>query len=458
MAEFLTDYLPLIMLGALAALIFTGFPVAFVLAGVGVAAMLLALMLGTFPDSAFYNVPARIYGNFSRSWIYPAVAMFLFMGVALERSGIAREMLNCLHLILRRVPGSVALTVTFIGILLAPTAGLVGASVGMLTVIALPAMIRLGYPTSVAASAVAAGGTVGLIMPPGLMLIFLATHIGVTVGEMFMSTVYPGLLLIGAYFMYFLTRGVISSSMRASTVVVEQLSTESFVLYILRSLVLPVVLVAAVLGSIVAGWATTSQSAAVGAVGSVLLMVLNGSFTIRRFNGVLLVTVEITVMVILIILAAQVFSYPFRFFNGDELVSDFVRGLGQGDWGVLLTVLFIIFLLGFFIDWIEITVITLPIFLPILNALNFEAYTGSPGNSAIWLGVLIALVLQTSFLPPPFGFALFHIRAAAPPSVGLGEIYRGAAPVLGIQIAVIVLVIMFPMLSTQLPRAVFGID
>ena len=240
--------------------------------------------------------------------------------------------------------------------------------------------------------------------------------------------------------------------------VAEQFSAIPFMLYVLRSLVLPVTLVAAVLGSIVAGWATTSQSAAVGAVGSVFLMILNGSFTIRRFNEVLRVTVEITVMVILIILAAQVFSYPFRFFSGDELVSDFVRGLGQGDWGVLLTVLFIIFVLGFFIDWIEITVITLPIFLPLLNGLDFEAYTGSAGKSAIWIGVLIALVLQTSFLTPPFGFALFHIRAAAPSSVGLGDIYRGVAPVLGLQLIVIFLVIMFPALSTQLPHAVFGID
>lgn len=455
MTELIIDGLPIYMLVALAGLIFTGFPVAFVLAGVGIGAAILAWALGEFPGIAFYNLPPRLYDNISNSWIYPAVAMFLFMGVALEKSGIAREMLNCLHRVLRCVPGNVAIAVIIIGVLLAPTAGLVGASVGTLTVIALPAMLRLGYPKPFATSAVAAGGTLGLILPPGLMLIFLAVNLGVTVGEMFMSTVVPGLCLIAAYLLYFIVRGITVTGAPPEENNEDRMPVAMFAVYVLRGLALPMLLIAAVLGSIIAGWATTSQSAAVGALGSIVLMALNGSLSFQNMNAVLRSTLEITAMVILIVLAAQVFSYPFRFFSGDEMVSNFIRSLGQGDWGVLLTVLFIIFVLGFFIDWIEITVITLPIFFPLLKTLDFSAHTGSPELTVIWLAVLIALVLQTSFLTPPFGFALFHIRGAAPPEVRLGDIYRGVLPVLALQGLTIALVLALPWLATDLPNAVF---
>ena len=458
MAEFLNDYLPVIMLVAFAALIFTGFPVAFLLGGVGIATTLIAMLVGIFPENAFYNIPLRLFGNFSHSYIYPAVAMLLFMGVALEQSGISREMLKCLHLLFRRVPGSLAVSVTIIGVLLAPSAGMVGASVSTLTLVALPTMIDSRYPVPVATSAVAAGGTLGLILPPGLMLIFLASRLGVTVGEMFLATVIPGLLLVGIYILYFIARGTLDPAMRQSREPEEEISGLQLLIYVLRSLALPAFLIAAVLGSIIGGFATPPQSAAVGAVGGLLLMVLNGSFSLQRLHAVIRGTLEITAMVILIVMAALIFSYPFRFFSGDELVRDFIGALGFEDWGILITVLLIIFVLGFFIDWIEITVITIPIFFPLLMALDFTGYTGSPTLSVIWLATLFALILQTSFLTPPFGFALFHIRSAAPPWVKISDIYRGVMPILILQLVMIVLVLLFPSLATYLPDAVFDVS
>ncbi len=463
MTEFLAENLPIIMLVAFAVLIFTGFPVASMLAGVGIAAALVAIFIDVFPEAAFYNIPLRISGNFPHSWVYPAVVMLLFMGVALEKSGIAREMLNCLHLLFLRVPGSLAVCVTIIGILLVPSAGLVGASVGTLTLVALPTMLAQRYPVPVATSAVAAGGTLGLILPPVLMLIFLADQMGVTVGAMFLSTVIPGFMLVGGYILYFLVRGLLDPALqRAATHVPEEeserLPSGLLVLYILRSLVLTALLIATVLGSIIAGWVTTSQSAALGAAGSLVLRLLNGSFSIRRLHEVIRSILEITAVVFLIVMAAQIFSYPFRFLSGGELVRELITGLGLNDWGILLTVLLIILVLGFFIDWIEITVITLPIFYPLLITPDFAAYAGSPHLAAISIGAQIAMVLQTSFLTPSFGFALFHIRAAAPPSVQLLDIYRGVAPILGLQLAMIVLVLMFPALAAHLSDTVFDVS
>ena len=458
MAEFLTDYLPILMLIVFAVLIFTGFPVAFLLGGVGVATTLVAMAAGIFPEEAFYNNSLRIFGTFSGSYIFPAVAMLLFMGVALEQSGVSREMLKCLHLLFRRVPGSLAVSVTIIGVLLAPSAGMVGASVSMLTLVALPTMIDRHYPVQVAASAVAAGGTLGLILPPGLMLIFLASRLQLTVGEMFLATVVPGLLLVAIYIFYFICRGVIDPAMRGSRVSEESISGLQLLVYVLRSLALPALLIAAVLGSIIGGYATPPQSAAVGAVGSLLLMVFNGSFSVRRLHTVIRGTLEITGMVILIVMAALVFSYPFRFFSGDELVRDFIGSLGFEDWGILISVLVITFVLGFFIDWIEITVITIPIFFPLLMNLDFTSYTGSPTLTVVWMATLFALILQTSFLTPPFGFALFHIRSAAPAWVKISDIYKGVMPILALQLIVIMLVLFVPGLATYLPDAVFEIS
>ncbi len=450
--QFLTEYLALFMLATFALLLFTGYPVALLLIGVGLGFSALGLALDVFPLIAFYNVPLRIFSSISNSFLYPAVPMLLFMGVALEKSGLARDMLISFRLLLSWVPGNLAIAVTLLGILLAPAAGLVGASVATLTLVALPTMLERGYRPSTATGAIAAAGTLGIILPPGLMLFFLAELMSVSIGEMFLATFIPGFMLAGMFILFHLMRGIVDRVRGRQAVVERETEPPAHLpLYVIRSLGLPLALIAVVLGSIIAGWATPPQSAALGAAGGVVLMLINRRFTFRLLHEVVISTTLMTSMVFFVLIAANVFSYPFRYFAGDDLILEMLSGLGFGNWGMLVTILGVIFVLGFFIDWIEITIITLPIFFPILAGLDFTAHTGSPNLAVIWIAVLIALVLQTSFLTPPFGFSLFFVKGAAPPSVRLQDIYRGIIPMVLLQILGIALVMALPALATLLP-------
>lgn len=454
--DWLIDNLALLMVLALAVLLFSGFPVALVLIGVSLCFSVIGYALDLFPIVAYYNIPLRIFSNVGENLIYPAVPMLLFMGIALERSGIGRELLTCLEVLLRRVPAGLAVTVTLIGIILAPSAGLVGASVATLAFLSLPTMLERGYRPSFATGSVAAAGTLGLILPPAIMLYFLADELGVLISHMFLSTIVPGLLLAALYLVYYVGSAIVDPRIAPSVGPPPARGRWQLAVYTLRSLALPVLLVVLVLGSIIAGLATPTQSASVGAAGAILLMAANGSLSWRTLHDVLTKTALLTGMVFFVVIAATVFSYVFRYFGGDALVLDLLRGLGFGDWGMLLTMLAVIFVLGFFIDWIEITLITLPIFEPVLKTLDFSAYVGSPQLAAVWIAVLIALNLQTSFLTPPFGFALFFLKGAAPPEVKLGDIYRGIVPIVAIQLFAIGLVLALPCLATWLPVYAVG--
>lgn len=449
--DVLTDNLALFMVLALAVLLFSGLPVALVLIGVALGFGLIGYLLGEFPLIAYWNIPPRIYATLGENLLYPAVPMLLFMGSALEKSGIGRELLTCLHVLLRRVPASQAIAVTLIGIILAPSAGLIGASVATLAYLALPTMLERGYKASFASGSIAAAGTLGLILPPAIMLFFLSDLLGVMLAHMFLSTVLPGLLLATLYIVYYVAAAKIDPQIAPPPETVDARGTVDLTLYVLRSLALPVLLIVLVLGSIVTGLAAPTQSASVGAAGALLLMVLNRSLTLRTLHEVVTSTAQLTAMVFFIAIAATVFSYMFRYFGGDTMILKLLRGLGLGNWGTLLTIMAIIFILGFFIDWIEIALITLPIFHPVLQALDFSAYVGSPELAAIWITVLIALNLQTSFLTPPFGFALFFLKGSAPPGVTIADIYRGIMPVVAIQILGIGLVMAMPWLATWLP-------
>jgi tripartite ATP-independent transporter DctM subunit len=354
-------------------------------------------------------------------------------------------------MLLRRVPASQAVAVTLIGVILAPTAGLVGASVATLAYLALPTMLEHGYRKSFATGSVAAAGTLGLILPPAIMLYFLADELGVFISQMFLSTIVPGLVLVVLYLAYYIGTAMLDPRIAPPLAPLPTRDARQLAIYVVRSLALPVLLVALVLGSVIVGLATPTQSACVGAAGAILLMLLNRSYSLRVLHEIVQGTALMTAMVFFIALAATVFSYVFRYFGGDTLMLELLRGLGFGDWGMLLTMLTIIFVLGFFIDWIEITLITLPIFEPVLKALDFSAYVGSPELASLWIAVLIALNLQTSFLTPPFGFALFFLKGAAPPSVALRDIYRGIAPIVAIQLLGIALVLTLPGLATWLP-------
>ncbi|MGB7301691.1 MAG: TRAP transporter large permease subunit [Burkholderiaceae bacterium] len=451
------DALPFVMLGTLALLLFSGLPVAIILCGLGVGFCIVGIALGEMPWVAMYGIPPKLAYAVSGPF-YPAVAMLLFMGVALEKSGIAADMLSCLRVLLRWMPGGMAIAVLLIGVILAPAAGIVGASVVTLSLIALPAMLQNGYRPEVATGAVAAAGTVGIILPPAVMLFFLAGKFQVPMGSMFMATIVPGGILIVLYLLYYL----VTSWLRPPSAPLNEAANLlpgnrwSWALLILRGLVAPLALICLVLGSIIAGWVTPSQSGAIGAAGGLLLVFINGRMSWPLFRDMIAGTANLTAMVFFIIMAAAVFSYPFRYFGGDTAISDALTALDIGPWPMLLLIVSIIFVLGFFIDWIEITVITLPLFVPVLQGLAL--YGLEPGSPAtmLWIAGLVALVLQTSFLTPPFGFALFFLKGSAPPGVTLADIYRGIAPILVIQLVVIGLVLAMPALITWLPALVYA--
>jgi tripartite ATP-independent transporter DctM subunit len=447
----LIDILPLIMLATLAVGLFSGLPVAILLAGLGVLFSLIGVAMGEMPVVALLNIPLRAISSISNSLIYPAVPMLLFMGVALEKSGIAADLLSCLEYLFRGIPAGMAIAVTLLGIVLAPSAGLVGASVATLALIALPTLLRHGYGPRLASGVISASGTIGLILPPAIMLFFLAQHVRVPIGNIFLSTLLPAAFLALGYICYF----VIAYRLRPeASVLAHKKPVEGAVkwaFFLLRGLILPAALIFAVLGSIIFGWATAPQSGAIGAAGGFFLIVLNGRLNWPIFRETIEATVLMTAMVFFIVLAASVFSYPFRYFGGDDLVADLMASIPLGEWGMLLLVLGIIFVLGFFIDWIEITVITLPILMPVLAGLEFAGHLPDTETRGIWIAALLALTLQTSFLTPPFGFALFFLKGAAPPEVRLGDIYRGVVPVIAVQVIGIALVLSWPVLATWLP-------
>jgi tripartite ATP-independent transporter DctM subunit len=452
----MVEALPVLMLGALILGLFSGLPVAVVLTGLGIGFSFVGVALGEMPLIALYNVPLKMWGSVSGSLIYTAVVMLLFMGVALEKSGIARELLRCMQLLFRRVPGGLALAVIVIGVILAPAAGLVGASVVTLTLIAMPAMLSRGYSAEVASGSIAAAGTVGIILPPAVMLFFLAGQFQVTIGSMFLATLLPGGILIGAYLLYYFVRGLRTATPAGIGLEAGPESFAGWVILLTRGLVLPLGLVALVLGSIIFGWATPRQSAALGAAGGIVLMALNGRLTWPVFKDVVMSTATLSAMVFFIIVAATVFSYPFVYFGGNDLIADGLTALEVGPWAMLAVILFIIFLLGFFIDWIEITVIFLPLFFPVLAQLDFAGHAPPGKMTMVWLATLIAMTLQTSFVTPPFGFALFFLKGAAPPGVSLVHIYRGIVPIVFIQLCAIALVLAWPSLSVWLPISTYG--
>lgn len=442
------ELLPVGMVLALMVLLFTGYPVAFVLIGVTAVFAAIAMLTDQMAPAMLAAFSYRLYGLFSENLIFPAVPPLVLMGVALARSGLASDLFHALGYLLRAVPGGSLLAVLVLGILLAPSAGLLGAAVGVLALAALPTLLEQRYDPALASGAVAAAGTLGVILPPAIMLFFLADQVGTLLVAAFAAVLIPAALLVVGYVAYIVLRSSARQKVLATSADTVAVAPD----HIAAKLMLPTALVAGVLLSIIYGWATAPQSGSLGALGAVLLMLGNRSFSWSRLREILLETGYITAMVFLIIIAANAFSFVFRVLEGDEIVATFLNSLGLGNWGKLLFILGVIFALGFFIDWLEIVLITLPIFAGVLASLDFSAHVGDPQLVKIWIGAAIAIVLQTSFLTPPFGFALFFLRGAAPPGVRMEDIYRGVAPIVAIQIAVLGAVLAVPWLATQLPQ------
>jgi tripartite ATP-independent transporter DctM subunit len=449
---YIEDYLPLFMFFALGSLLFSGYPVAFVLGGIGLTFGFVGMYFDVFDFIQFFNLAPRIWGGIAENLVLTAIPMFIFMGTMLEKSGVANDLLHCLQVLLRRVPGGLALSVTLMGTIMAATTGIIGASVVMMTLLALPVMVNRGYNVPLATGTIAASGTLGILIPPSIMLVIMADLLARSVGNLFVAAVIPGFILAGMYMLYILVlcgfRPKLAPPLPED---VGPQTTLAILIMVLRSFVPPLFLIFLVLGSILFGWATPTEAAGVGAAGSILLALFGRKLTWSVMRDVVERSALTGAMLFGIFLGATCFSYVFRALGGDDLVVGTVEAMGFGSWGLLFVLMGLVFLLGFFFDWIEITLIVLPIFAPIIELLDFGDHV-MPQEVVYWFAILIAVNLQTSFLTPPFGFALFYLKGVAPPEVRIQQVYKGIIPFVLLQITGLGLVIGFPDLALWLPR------
>ncbi|PHS26356.1 MAG: C4-dicarboxylate ABC transporter [Methylophaga sp.] len=423
----------LVMFAVLFIFLLAGFPVAFTLGAV-------ALAFGSlFLGLDFFNLlPLRIWGIMTNFTLL-AVPLFVFMGVILEKSGIAEELLETMGRLFGRVRGGLAISVVAVGALLAATTGVVGASVVTMAVIALPAMLKHGYAPTLAAGTIAASGTLGQIIPPSIILILLGDVIGVPVGQLFIAAAVPGMMLVLAYMAYI---GFIAwRHPELAPAIKTDPNDGDLLLKVFKSLLPPLALVLAVLGSIFFGVASPTESAAVGAFGAMVLALMHGKLNVTNLQQALQQTTRLTSMVFLILIGATAFGLVFVGMGGDDLIFDIFNGLPGGKWSFLIISMLLIFILGFFLDFIEICFIVVPIIAPVAIHLGLDP---------LWFALLIAINLQTSFLTPPFGFSLFYLKASAP-SLELTTIYRGVIPFIVIQVVVLAILISFPAVALWLP-------
>ncbi len=430
----------LIMFGVVIAALMIGFPVAFTLGAVSM------VFGGIFLGFGFFELlPMRIWGVMTNFTLL-AVPLFIFMGIMLEKSGIAEELLETMGMLFGRVRGGLAVSIVIVGALLAATTGVVGATVVAMGVIALPALLKHGYRTELATGTIAASGTLGQIIPPSIVLILLADVIGVPVGQLFAGAVVPGFLLI-TLFIVFIMIVAWRKPEYAPAIDVKKLQAErgdrNLWIAVVTGLLPPLLLVVAVLGSIFFGIASPTESAAIGALGAMVLAVLRRRLTMPNLQGTMRQTTRMTSMVFLILIGATTFGLVFRGMGGDMLVEDLMMELPGGVWGFLLVSMLVVFILGFFLDFIEICFVVVPIIAPIAIMMDIDP---------VWFAILIAMNLQTSFLTPPFGFSLFYLKAVAPPTVKITQIYRGVVPFIIIQLSVLGLLIAFPDVVTWLPQ------
>jgi len=429
----------LAMFAVVIVLLMFGYPVAFTL---GAVAMAFGLC---FQGLEFFDLlPLRIWGIMTNFTLL-AVPLFIFMGIVLEKSGIAEDLLETMGLLFGRVRGGLAVSIVMVGALLAATTGVVGATVVTMGVIALPALLKHGYHTGLATGTIAASGTLGQIIPPSIILILLADVIGVPVGQLFMGALTPGLLLILLFMIYILVMAWWRPRL-APVVDPERLSGGAEIRLwprVIRSLLPPLFLIVAVLGSIFFGVASPTESAAVGALGALLLAALYRRMNLRYLSESLCQSTRLTSMVFMILIGATAFGLVFRGMGGDLLVEDLMMQVPGDEWGFLAISMMLIFVLGFFLDFLEICFIVVPILAPIADLM---------GINLLWFAVLIAMNLQTSFLTPPFGFSLFYLKAVAPASVRIQQIYRGIIPFVVIQVVALLLLLIFPRVTLWLPE------
>ncbi|MFT4808388.1 MAG: tripartite ATP-independent transporter DctM subunit [Paraglaciecola sp.] len=448
------EYISLLMFLAVCLVLLLGYPVAYSLAGTALIFAGAGAFFGVFDTSYLQAVPSRLFGIVSNQTLI-AVPLFVFMGVMLEKSRVAEDLLLAMEQVLGRLKSGLAVSVVLVGMLLAASTGIVGATVVTMGLLSLPTMLKKGYSPSFACGAICATGTLGQIIPPSIALVLLGDVLSsafqqaqlnmgifsprsVSVGDLFVGALVPGFLLVAMYLLYVL----IFAGRQIDTS--QQQSEQSLISVsaLLTALFPPLLLIFMVLGSILGGFATPTEAAGVGAAGALVLALINKQLNLQKLKDVMMSTTKVTSMVFLILIGASIFSLVFRGFGGEELIEELFASLPGGVFAAVLLVMVVIFLLGFILDFIEITFVVVPLVAPVLLAM---------GVDPIWLGIMIAVNLQTSFLTPPFGFALFYLRGVAPPEVKTSHIYRGVAPFILIQLFLLACLAIWPSLVTWLP-------
>ena len=448
------EWIPLLMFAGVCAALLLGYPVAFTLAGVALLFASGGIITGYFDPALLKAMPERVYGTMVNETLI-AVPLFILMGIMLERTGIAERLLDTMARLFGRLSGGLGLSVVVVGMLLAASTGIVGATVVAMGLMSLPSMLKRGYDPGFAAGTICATGTLGQIIPPSIALVLLGdvlssayqqaqTRLGifnpetVSVGDLFIGALLPGCLLVVLYLTYVWLRSHLHPADAPAAEKINKVLWSE----VLFSLLPPLGLIILVLGSIISGIATPTEAAGVGAMGATCLAMVTRSLSFEVFRNVLAKTLEMTSMVFLILIGASFFSLVFRGYGGEELVHRLFENLPGGTFGAMVIVMCVVFLLGFILDFIEITFVVVPIVGPVLLAMGIDP---------VWLGIMIAVNLQTSFLTPPFGFALFYLRSVAPESVKTVEIYQGVLPYIGIQLLVLLLLAFFPAIATWLP-------
>lgn len=452
------EWMAIVLFICVCGVLLLGFPVAFTLAGTSLIFAGLGALTGSFDTTYLSALPSRLYGILTNQTLI-AVPLFIFMGMVLEKSKVAEALLTSMSALMGRFHAGMAVSVVFVGMLLAASTGIVGATVVTMGLLSLPVMLKRGYSPSIAAGTICATGTLGQIIPPSIALVLLGDVLSsayqkaqlsmgifspdsVSVGDLFVGAIVPGLLLVILYTLYVLF------ALRNKTEVShpDDAQQRPRIGQILTALLPPLILIVLVLGSILTGFATPTEAAGVGASGALILAFAQRKLTLTTLKAVMLETTTVTAMVFLILIGASIFSLVFRGFGGERLVQDFLTSLPGGVFSAMLIVMLLVFLLGFILDFIEITFVVVPIVAPVLLMMDIDP---------VWLGIMLAVNLQTSFLTPPFGFALFYLRGVAPPSVKTTHIYRGVMPFIGLQLIMLIALALWPELATWLPDYVY---
>ena len=458
------ELMALLLFISVCLVLLTGYPVAFALGGTALLFSFIGILSGTFDTAFLTALPNRLYGIMTNMTLI-AVPLFIFMGVMLEKSKVADKLLDTMALLFGSLRGGLGISVILVGMLLAASTGIVGATVVTMGLLSLPTMLKRGYDPAIATGAICASGTLGQIIPPSIILILLGDVLSsayqqaqldmgifspktVSVGDLFAGALIPGLLLVALYIIYLSVMAYVKPNLMPAIPQNERnINKLELFVRVLKVLFPPLFLILAVLGSILGGLATPTEAASVGAIGAMLLSISQKQFSLNILQTVMRDTLRITSMVFLIFIGASLFSLVFRGFGGDDVVREILTGLPGGVIGAMFVVMLVMFLLGFILDFIEITFVMVPIVAPILFTMGIDP---------VWLGIMFAINLQTSFLTPPFGFALFYLRGVAPKKIPTSAIYKGVIPFIAIQVFAMILLVFWPELATWLPGIIYG--